>query len=477
MTAAERRYFSKYAVRNKKEGKSPYLDLFQAIHAQEEYDEAAIKASIAGSSFARNFSFPKSYLYDLILRSLQQYYYEGSLNSMYRSELEKIDLLYGRGFFDHARRILEKGLQRSLRFERPLMVLELIRWKRMLLKQTLKEGLSGQLAELAQLEEHWLKALDLERGIQRRHDQLFTLLQAYRLQSGNVHANDLEEALSDLDRILEASELAFEGRVMALTSKAYAFHLQEDTQAVHATYRMASDCWKEQPWQIKAAPDQYLRTIGALLNSKALVRDYDGLMQEIKALRTRTDLDAKGLGRVFVVTTNLELFYYLNTGRFREASQIGPTVESGFETHRSHLPPSAILGISYNLALANWLSNQPGNALTWVNRILHSPETEVRKDITGFAPLLEKVLFYELGHIDLLESWFRAFRYRSRRGRESNQLEGYLLDLIKGLLNSPDEASGEQYRSTFCEELEAYRAEPGVPQLGLAELANWATDA
>ena len=141
------------------------------------------------------------------------------------------------------------------------------------------------------------------------------------------------------------------------------------------------------------------------------------------------------------------------------------------------MPPFAILGISYNLALANWLSNQPGNALTWVNRILHSPETEVRKDITGFAPLLEKVLFYELGHIDLLESWFRAFRYRSRQGRESNQLEGHLLDLIKGLLNSPDAQAGEQYRSTFCEELEAYRAKPGVPQLGLAELANWATDA
>lgn len=502
LSPAERRYFSKFSRRHKKEGANLYLDLFNAIYAQEIYDEEKIKAHFADTSFARNFSFPKSHLYDQILRALQQYHYERSLSSTFRSEIEKIELLYVRGFYDHAHRILKKSLERALRFELPLQVLDLIRWKRRITVRTAGEGLSDDLKLLSDLETHWMNALMSEREAVHWHDCIYARLQEYRLQTFKEFPEEVNEAYIALQSILTSPNIPFMGRILAFTGIAHFHHLNEQLTEVHATYLAASNEWKQQPWQIQPNQERYLQTTGALLNSKVLIKDYQGLFQEIQLLRTRTDLDPSSMAGVFRITTNLELFYYLNTDQAAKAVGISDRVRTGLETHHAYLSPNAHLGLCHNLAIACWMSKSYSQALQWVTSIQQFPETEVRKDIQAYAPLLEKILHFELGNIELLESWFRSYAYRKRKGEakegpgkkvggkelgrgeklgkaEENpesDLEGLLLILIRDLLSTADPSANRQSREVFLNGLEKWMQQPGVPKLGLVELNKWATE-
>lgn len=474
LSPSERRYFSRFAQRHKKGSDHQYLALFQAILAQDQYDEAALKSQFAGTSFARNFSFPKSHLYHLVLRALQQYHYERSLASFFRSQQAKIELLFDRALYDQALSLLDRSLEKALRFERTWQVLESIRWKRRLVLKLQGQELGSALEDLHRMERHWMEKAQLESQVSLIHDQVLAALQAFRLKTVSGLPKEMQTARGDLESLLAGEQLGFLSRIIALTALAHTYHQEEDFTQVHRLYQEAAQCWQAQPWQIKVDPDRYLATQAAYLNSLALTKDFPQLLQSIGQLRKRTDLGPEGEARVFRLTYNLELFIYLNTGDFSRVQGIEAVVRQGLETHHAYLHPNVHLSLAHNLAMALWLAGLYGSALQWTHYILHFPETEFRRDIQDFAPLLEKVLFYELGHMEALESWFRSYQYQLKKERGVKvELENLLFHLLRDLLQEVQVKKQTQLRLQFLNELDAYLKLPGHSKTGLAELRRW----
>jgi hypothetical protein len=83
------------------------------------------------------------------------------------------------------------------------------------------------------------------------------------------------------------------------------------------------------------------------------------------------------------------------------------------------------------------------------------------------------VLHYELGNTSVLESWFRAARYRRRKGGEGMDLEGVLMGLISGLLGSGDGEERVRLMEAFRAGLDRVSEQPGVSRLGIQELREW----
>jgi hypothetical protein len=451
---------------------SLYFRLFQMLDRQAAYDEEAIRQSFAGTSFGKSLGFPKSHLYDRLLAFLQGRQAGMTAASSARLNLDNVELLSERGLPEQAVRLIEKGLRLAEELEDAIVVLQLLRLKRRQVMRLQLQALSAAIAEISAHEAYWETMLEMEQHATRLHDELYAASQEVRRKARAADDPHLQALWHALETLLARPGLGFHARVAAWRARAHYHHMREDFAAVHDAYQAEIALWEAQPLQIQHAQLRFVRLIGQWLTSKALLGDYAGLLAEVKRLRGRADLDQRGEAEVFQCTYTLELYYYLNAGRPLEALPLLDAVSQGLKQHDALLPPSAKLGFYYNLALVHWLGAQPSAALKWVRRIQQFEKGAVRKDIRDFAPLLEQVLHYELGNTGVLESWFRASKYR-RKQAGAPTLEGILADLLQKLLGVSDFASQTQHFQDFAVALDAYAEQPGVSRLGIHELKAW----
>jgi hypothetical protein len=109
LTPAEKRYF-KIFVQNKAERESKYSRLFDLVDAAAEFDDEKLKTKIYKSQPADGKKYPelKSYLYDLVLRSLQSFDEQHTVESRLNHLLQGVAALFKRGLYDDCRELLQK---------------------------------------------------------------------------------------------------------------------------------------------------------------------------------------------------------------------------------------------------------------------------------------------------------------------------------------------------------------------------------
>ena len=73
LTKSEKGFFKKFAARNSSGGKSNYINLFDAIESIESYDDETLKKKLQDQPFVNQIPVYKVYLFNLILKALQQY--------------------------------------------------------------------------------------------------------------------------------------------------------------------------------------------------------------------------------------------------------------------------------------------------------------------------------------------------------------------------------------------------------------------
>ena len=66
---AEKSYFKRYASKLSDDSSTNYVQLLDAIAAQEEYEEPALKKKFAKEKFVKQFSVAKTYLYKSIIKA------------------------------------------------------------------------------------------------------------------------------------------------------------------------------------------------------------------------------------------------------------------------------------------------------------------------------------------------------------------------------------------------------------------------
>lgn len=475
LSFAEKRHFSKFAQRHKKAANHLSLQLFTSIDAQKSYDEAALKEHFQGTTFGKSLAFPKSHLYDQILRSLQTQGYEKSISGRFRSDLNKIELLAKRGLPDQAHRLLEKSLKRAISFEAVQQILSLYRWKRRLVLRMQDRAIREEMKEITAAEKQWETAFNYEQAALRLHDEVYVTLQEARRKTQTAERTPLAEFGNRIAALEKKSGLTFEAKVALSRAGAHYYHLQDDFGSVHAAFQREVAIWDAHPQHIQADPLRYVRTVGAWLNRKAIIRDNENLFVEIERLRKHTNLSKPGKAKVFELTTALELFYYLNATQFQQAMDLVSQIESGLKQYNDLLAPAVKLAFYHNLSIVFWLGKRPSDALRWVNRILQFEDGSIRADIRQFAPVLEKIVQFELEHEQALESWFRSLAYRKRKPGKVPQLEQLLADLIRNVRDEQDKRTRQAEFRTFLTGLAAYKNNSGVSRLGLAEIEQWAT--
>jgi hypothetical protein len=118
MRKEEKRFFQLNFPKNREEAN--YMKLFDAIEAQSKYDEAAIKKKFAAEKWTNNFSTAKSYLYEIILQSLENQHKQNTPLRSILSDTMRLNILWNRGLFRAVDNLQKKILRTAEKYFYPL---------------------------------------------------------------------------------------------------------------------------------------------------------------------------------------------------------------------------------------------------------------------------------------------------------------------------------------------------------------------
>ena len=133
LTPAEKRYFRIF-IRGKTERDSKYFLLFEVLEAAIIYDSPAVQQAVYGGEkvTTKKYTELKAYLYDLILKALESFDEQQSVESRVQHLLKGVATLFKRGHYDDCEELLHKAQKITEKYELFNPQLDIFKWRRQL---------------------------------------------------------------------------------------------------------------------------------------------------------------------------------------------------------------------------------------------------------------------------------------------------------------------------------------------------------
>ncbi len=436
LSKSEKRYFSLQTSLHG--GEKNYLELFEAIDRMDVYDEARLKKRFEGRAFTRQFNVAKRYLHDLILRHLRGYHTDFTLQARCEEMLKSAEILHEKGLTDQAERLIDKVIRLAEENGIPLPLLEALQWK-LKLHRPAVESESSIDAELDRLRGA-LDALVSE----ARQERIMRLL-TFQFQHSHPDEPEVEQRIEELmrDPLLAdpANALSTKAKGDYYTSIGfYHFSRREFDRALPTTEALIS--------LIEAHPDALLDNLveyrTAIHNRMLLLRrmhdlerwssELIELRRKIRAFESTMRLKSRRALLSLYNTLYVNLVTYcvlvvdLDLGR-----RLAPEVAEWLDRNEEDLEVQDHVVFHDNLALIRFNLGEYRLALHHLDRVLRAEPYRV-KDVYFHARLMELIVHFELGNIEVIPYRIRSI-YRFYRSRHAlHAFESLVLEFFRRLL-------------------------------------------
>ena len=141
LSKPEKRYFKVFSSRHVIGDENNYQRLFDAIDRQEEYDEEKLLKKFANDAFVNRFSIAKNRLYQSVLKSLDAYHANSSVEAQIKRQIHAAEILYNKSLYDQSLKILRSVKKIAERHEKITSLIEISRWEKRILEKDQYEGL------------------------------------------------------------------------------------------------------------------------------------------------------------------------------------------------------------------------------------------------------------------------------------------------------------------------------------------------
>ncbi|MBI2271832.1 MAG: hypothetical protein HYU69_15935 [Bacteroidetes bacterium] len=440
---AEKRYFKVYSDLHAFTGdKKKYIKLFDAIDSLPEYDENELRKKLSGESFATKLKKPKRYLSEAILKSLERYHSNDSVDIILAQKLQRIEILYRKNLNSIALKIIHSALKMAVEHESTLYVLKLLSWKSEILK------LSEKINDIK---------VYINTGFSEEFDQLKMYLdhrRYYELVYRLIPLIKTQQVVRDSGSVEEIKKILRHPLVNKVNKKALPYTLLKYYYNVMSIGTREIGDWKRSHMfrlevvkylerdrsklNLRATP--YIQAIhNLLISSKHLNRDkeYDLYFNKAQAFinglpkKYRTKIILHEYFRLIVsyMENQLRLFNY------------GKVINVTIEMERLTKDPSLVsienhLYFYYYAFHAYFNLGEYREALKYLNKIVGFSNNEILQDYVFISWILTLIVHYELGNTELLKGLSKTTqRYLLKKKGKVYKFEMLLIDLFGKLIH------------------------------------------
>jgi hypothetical protein len=437
MTTAEKRYFKMYVRKSNKSADLKYIKLFDYIDKHKKYDEKKINKDISEIKESQ-ISNLKSHLYDAILESLANYNPEEEIEIKIRKKLNYANILYNRALYEQCWRVLQKGKQLAIEFDKILLLYELTEFEKKLLTKNIEKDIQTEALSVIQKSEQLVQAIKSSRNFQNLSLKLYS----HYLQIGFIrNSQDFEIA----NRFLYSSLPAFNEEKLTFNEKmflyqaftGYYFFVQDNVRAYEFAQKWYGLFQKHKEF-IRPKFEYYIKAFNNLVSAQFRLFLYDDFVEHSKKFS-----DLKNI-KDFKLTFNHSLMLfkysathrinkYFMTGKFTEGTKIIPEINEEFKIYEKKLDAHNRTIFYYKFACMYFGDENYSKAIFWLNKIINTKDVNIRSDIQGFSRILMLISHWELKNTEFVDYYIRSTYRFLKKKQDFHLYQKYLLDFLTQL--------------------------------------------
>lgn len=362
----EKRHFKLLSQRHEGKGGNSYVELFDTILEQPEYDEKALKKNLDKAGKLR-FATEKNYLQNLLVDSLI-HFHRGRPSIAVYQKLISLDVLAEKKLFKACLKVARKGKADTLKLEKLFPALSFIRWEASLLSFT---GRMNELDTVIEEERTALALLDVQARVMQLSFRVRNLLSAGKVQQNTLNAlvESMKKIMKQAERDKTRTFLTIYYYYSALATAA-AFYANHDDRK--KSYALIHEYLETHPWFIEDIPHIYNSNMNNIVNSCIFLGQFDEAMGWIGKQRSYMDkykLKSEAMSaRIFLNTHEHEIQIYTRTQDYRKGIPLVKSVEQGLRKFGEYYQ-----GEQYDVVLSLAMLLFGGKDLRasarWLNRI------------------------------------------------------------------------------------------------------------
>ena len=466
LSKAEKRYFKVY-ISKQGTDYGTYQQLFDALDRQEEYDEALLLRQVKKNiTLVQSMPTAKSRLYEHLLRALDSYHANSSIDAQLKRTLHCVEILYKKTLYSQSHKLLEGAKKLAYKYDKHTSLLEIFMWEKLVIEKDNYESVGdAELEAMMQENARITKLIEVYNDFWGIKSRLFHILN----RKGKART---EEGLLHLKSIIDDTLLNRKPEHLFYESEYLYNHIYSAYYFGVGDYANSYIYLKNNVSHIEAnldkfseEPNIYFSVLTNVVYIASQLHKYDEVFSYLKKLRelpetmdirNNEDLEIK----LFSSANSIELTIYFLTGNFEKGLELIPQIEAGLVLYDHKLNSVRKAFFFFNIAIIYFGAKRYNEALKWVNRVLNDIDISKSLDIYCFGQLLYLLIHIELDSKNLLPYALRsAQRYLSTRNQYF-KFEETFIELIGKLLKSKDMLVDTENYIVFLEKMKELKADP-----------------
>lgn len=466
LTPAEKRYFKLYASRHTIGSKNEYLRLFEAIDKMKEYDEPALKTAFRKLKARNSFAIAKNRLYETILKSLDSFHAESSVDVELRSLLHYAEILYKRSMYDEAEKMLLKSRKLAEKSERFTILADINRWEKKLIEKDAYATIDEEeLKRISNEDQKIIKRLSNYNEFWNLKSQLIFMLNRF----GKVRDDkEMQQFKTLIDNVLLKSEdhaLSFESRYLYYhIYSAYYFGIADYNQS-YTWLKKQLKLTESNPAFIREEPNKYFAVLSNLVYLSMQLgkrKETPVLLEKLHQIPNMpgTKITEDLAIKLFSSTYSTELSLYIQTGEFDKAETLVPHIEFQLKKYKNKISKVREAFFVFNISVLYFAKGDITQSLKWINRLLNDSGLDASQEMYAFARIFDLVVHLEMGNNDLIPYTLKSVqRYLDKRKR-LYKFETIFLDFIKKIAKADNPKDVREVYELLNEDLRLLIKDP-----------------
>lgn len=444
LSKQEKRHFKIFAGRHTIGEQNNYVTLFDAIEKVKEYDEEALLKKFRGESFINNFSITKGRLYEVILRSLDVFHHNSSVDAQLWKELHFAEILYKKALYDQCAKRLKSARKLAEKYEKHAVLVQIHSLEKSLAE---KDGYAG-ISE-ADIERIFTEDSVVADHIRTYNDlwnvksRLFMLLNTKGRARGSEQLEEFRALIDASLRDRKPENLTVWSRFMYHHSYSAYYFAVSDAENCYVHLAANVDNIESNTAIFSDEPNVYFGVLTNLIYVCMQLGRHKEVLSNLTKLRAlpekldtvrNEDLDAK----LFASAYSIELTLYNSLGKFDLAMKLVPKIAAGLEKHEGSISKLREAHFCLSCAVACYGEGKLQQSLRWTSRLLNDTAIGKNEWIFAVAQVFSLILHIELDNRDLLPYVARSVqRYLKTRNR-SFQFEHDFLKFAEKISRAGD---------------------------------------
>jgi hypothetical protein len=423
LTKSEKRYFKIFSSKHTIGEENTYMILFDFIDRMEVYDEELVMNHFQGEAFLNKFSITKKRLHENIMRALDSFHANSSIEAQLHKQLHYAEILYKKSLYDQARRTLSSAMKLAEKHDKMHLMAEIqFRLKKLwettgygnVLPEMLMDMRTSDL-RIATHVERYSKLWNLK-------SKLIIQLNQRGLARNEEEKNWFAQILDEVPQLMSEDTLFDHYYLCNQIHAACFFGMSEFDNSLHHLQENLR-LFEENPERLKEEVHLYFSQLSNAIyiqNKLGRYREVDALLKQLKDLvklqvdGTHEDLMIK----LFANINSTELSLLNARGEFQRAAELEGIILEGYRLYGNKLNPARQAFLNFQLAVAHFGCGEYSAALKWINSILNDKNLDQKEDLFCFAQLFSLVIHFELNHKQLLPYAIKnTLRYLKARNK------------------------------------------------------------